>query len=419
MKLQELRVFYDTGATRELVGTLALAGQRMLFEYEARWQHNEIELAPFKMPVSRRSFQFNPAELPGNLPGLCADSLPDGWGLLIMDRFFARKGVARHDITPLDRLAYLGDHAMGALSYQPATEVDNKAEAIQVGSTAREAYQVFAGDIEEVSRLLAKVGGSPGGARPKALIGISECGQKFVSGTSTLPAGFSHWLVKFSSPVYGKLSDLGPCEGIVESVYLQMAEMAGIRVPQSRLIVDNDLSHLAVRRFDRPRHDQRLHMATACGLLHADCRLPSLDYKHLIRVAWQISSDAREVHEQYRRAIFNLLAVNRDDHSKNHSYLLGEDGTWRLSPAYDLTYSPGPNGEHWTAFLGEGKTPNKKTLLELAEIGSIGNKDALNIIARVQDAVSKFPDLCKQQGVPSGKLKPLIAEQEKARKAAV
>jgi len=418
-KFQELQVLYDTGRNVELVGTLALSGLKVLFEYEPSWQKKGLELAPFQMPVQRGSFSFDLARLPGNLPGLCADSLPDGWGLLIMDRFFARKGVERHEVTPLDRLAYLGDHAMGALTYSPADGNDSTVEAIQIGTMAREAYELFAGDIDQVSPLLSKIGGSPGGARPKALIGISESGREFVSGSSDVPEGYSHWLMKFSSPVYGKLSELGPYEGIVESIYLQMAEKAGISVQHHKLILADDLLHLAVKRFDRPARDRRLHMATACGLHHADCRQPSLDYKDLIKTAWALTRDARQVEEQYRRAIFNLFAINRDDHSKNHSYLVGENNVWRLSPAYDLTYSMGPGGEHWTSYLGVGKMPSRSVLLKLADVGSISAREATATIDQVQHAVGGFSTLCKEHGVPQKTIKGILAEQEETRKAAM
>jgi len=417
VSFQELQVFYDTGASRDLVGTLAIADQRVLFEYETGWQRQGIELAPYTMPIARRTFAFERAKLPCEIPGLCADSLPDGWGMLLMDRIFARQGIDRSQISPIDRLAYLGEHAMGALTYQPAIKTDERIEAIEIGAIAREAYKVFSGDIGEISQLLNKVGGSPGGARPKALIGFAEDGRQFVSGSGALPDGYTHWLVKFSSPVCGELSDLGPFEGVIESIYLQMAAIAGIRVPEYMLLQDNSLFHLAVRRFDRPRHDRRLHVATAFGLLDADFRSPSLDYVDLIKLAWAITRDAREVHEQYRRAVFNFMAVNRDDHAKNHGYLFGEDGKWRLAPAYDLIFSRGPGGEHWTSFLGEGKAPSRETLLDLAAKGSIDRGDALMIIDQVQDAVGKFPGLCKQHSVPAGTIKPLLAEQKKALKS--
>jgi len=415
-QFRELQVFFDTGTEKISVGTLASFEHKVMFEYESAWKAKGIELAPFKLPTRQGDFQFNQALLIHGLPGLFADSLPDGWGLLIMDRFFTRQGVDRYTISPLDRLAYLGDHAMGALTYHPSMKSDNTVEAIQVGDLAREAYDLFAGNIEDAGRLLAKIGGSPGGARPKALIGISDCGHKFVSGTSNLPTGYSHWLVKFSSSEFGKTSELGPYEGFVESIYLQMANLAGINTPEFRLIPDNNMHHLAVRRFDRPVHNQRLHMATASGLLHADHRQPSLDYEMLLKVAWGLTRSAASVDQQYRRAIFNLFAANRDDHAKNHGYLLDGAWKWQLSPAYDLTFCFGPGGEHSTAYLGMGKDPSIKVILALAAKASIGNKDAEEIIDQVQEAITQFPHLCKDHGVPLGKIKHITQEHNRLHK---
>jgi len=413
---QEIQVIFDSGRRREEVGLLAVSGSTTLFEYAPSWQGKGIELAPFHLPVSRRSFRFDSAKLVGSVPGLCADSLPDGWGMLIMDRIFMGRGVRRHNISALDRLAYLGDHAMGALCYHPSSDDDRCIEAVDLGATAQEAYRLYEGKIEEASGLLARIGGSPGGARPKALIGISADGASFVSGQALLPAGFSHWLVKFSGPKASHLRPLGPYEGILEYLYLQAAREAGIQVPEFRLITDDHgLRHIAVRRFDRPAGEERLHVATAFGLLHADYQLPSLDYQELLRVAWSLTRDISQVREQFRRAAFNLLAVNRDDHAKNHGYLMAPDGSWRLSPAYDLTFSEGPGGEHWTSFLGEGRHPTSSALRELAELSSIPAREAEAIIAQVAEALERFPALCREWKVPLRHVRPIMERMREVR----
>jgi serine/threonine-protein kinase HipA len=414
VKFQELQVFYDSGVERKSVGTLAHSDRCVLFEYETDWQRLGIELAPLQMPISRRCFQFEPAGLPEGLPGLCADSLPDGWGALILDRFFALQGTAGPAKTALDRLALLGDRGPGVLSYQRDRQSYPKLETIPIGETATETYRVLEGDLKDVSPRLFEICCSVGGARPKALIGISECGEKFVSGGGSLPAGYSHWMVKFSTPYCCKQWKFEPLEGAYEAVYLQMAEMAGIRVPQHIMVGER---HLAVRRFDRPQHDRRLHTATACGLLNADWRLPSLDYLDLLKLAWSITRDVREVHEQYRRAVFNLLALNCDDHPRNHGYLLDQSGRWRLAPAYDLTYSPGRNEEHRTSYLGVGRAPGKKTLLELAAKASISRKEALGMVSKVQDAVANFRKLCKQRGITEIWIKAIANAHKAARRA--
>lgn len=401
-RFQELQVILDTGARREVVGTVAIGEGRTYFEYEAAWQRRGIELAPFKLPVRQGTFQFSTASLLNGLPGLCADSLPDGWGMLIMDRFFLRKGVRRSEISPLDRLAYLGDDAMGALCYHPADDSgDRTVEAVDIGHAAREAYELYEGRIEQASSLLAKIGGSPGGARPKALVGISDCGTRFVSGIDSLPDGYSHWLVKFTAPKAGSDRPFGIHEGVLEYLYLQAASDAGITVPEFRLITDEvGLRHIAVRRFDRPGGNRRIHMATAYGLLHASHQMPSLDYDQLLTLAWSLARDIGQVREQFRRAAFNLFALNRDDHSKNHGYLMDDSGAWRLSPAYDLTYSEGPGGEHWTAYQGEGRNPSVAQLRGLASAASIEERHCEDDIRQVRAALERLPQEFKKWKIP-------------------
>lgn len=413
-KFQEIEVIFSNGISETLVGILAVVDRKVLFEYDLSWQKQGIELSPRHLPTTQTAFQFESTKLVNSLPGLCADSLPDGWGLLIMDRFFLKKGIRRQDISPIDRLGYLGSNAMGALCYRPAlNKEDQLLEAVSIGTTASEALDLYEGSLEDASSLLAKIGGSPGGARPKALIGISDCGKTFISGIGQLPEGFSHWLVKFSGAKATHLRELGPYEGIIEYIYLKMAKEAGITVPEHRLITDEArLQHIAVRRFDRPTRTSRSHIATAAGLLHADPGTPSLDYCDLIKWAWVLTKDNSNVEEQFRRAAFNYYAVNRDDHAKNHGYLMHQDGSWGLSPAYDLTYSSGPGGEHWTSYLGDGSNVTNSTLLNLAQIGSISQKTATGIIEKVRTAVDQFPALCKEVGVPTQYSSPIIKEMK-------
>lgn len=399
MNFQEIQVLFDSGNEKTPVGTLAISGNKVLFEYKQSWLASGIELSPLHLPIRSRSFQFESSKLVNGIPGIFAYSLPDGWGMLIMDRFFARQGRSRHLITPIDRLAYLGDSAMGALCYQPPIKQDALiAESVDIGVAAREAYDLYEGRIEDAGRLLAKIGGSPGGARPKAVIGISECGSQFLSGAGDLPPGYTHWLVKFSG--HGN-SLFGRYEGVMEYIYLSMAAAAGITLPDYRLIADNEgVQHIALRRFDRAAPNERRHVATASGLLHADYRSPSLDYHDLLKFAWVLTKDSTQVAQQFLRAALNLLACNRDDHAKNHGYLMDQTGKWQLSPAYDITYSEGPGGEHWTSYRGEGRNPTVNSLLVLAELATISKRDALAMIDRVNNSIAGFTHLCSEFEVP-------------------
>jgi serine/threonine-protein kinase HipA len=319
-----------------------------------------------------------------------------------MDRYFLRQGKPRLAITPIDRLAYLGDEAMGALCYQPSLRSrEELIEAVQIGTAAREALRLFEGKISDAGRLLARIGGSPGGARPKALIGIAGDTTHFVAGNGPLPDGFTHWLVKFSAPRRSETSEYGRHEGVLEYVCLQLAKVSGITVPEFQLIDDGTgVRHIAVRRFDRPAATTRRHIVTAGGLLHADHRLPSLDYAELLKVAWVLTRDSTQVLEQYRRAVFNLFVGNHDDHARNHGYLMAADGTWRLSPVYDVTFSGGPGGEHWTSYLGEGGHPGIPVLMRLAEQASLNAAEARAVIEQVQSAMTRFPSLAVELGIP-------------------
>jgi serine/threonine-protein kinase HipA len=399
----EIEVVYDNGQAAQTVGTLATSGLKTVFEYAESWMKRKIELAPLKLPVAKGVHNLNPKDSISSTFGVFADSLPDGWGTLIMDRWFIKQGVDRKDITPIDRLAFLGNHAMGALCYRPPmlNADTGAAEAVSIGDIAREACELYQGRIEDASRLLALIGGSPGGARPKALMGVSPDNTSFVAGTSRLPVGYTHWLVKFSG-------ETNKHEGALEYTYNQMAEKAGIHVPEHMLISGADgIRHIATKRFDRLPDNGRCHIATACGLLHCDHRDYLIAYKELMRLAWLLTRDVRQAEEQFRRAAFNLFAVNRDDHSKNHGYIMSDAGVWNLSPAYDLTYSTGSRGYHSMDYNGEALNPTEKDLLKVALDGSIGNSTALSIIDEVKTSVSLFKRLAKENGVPTKDITPI------------
>lgn len=406
MPYSEIDVVYNNGQSTHVVGKLATAAQKTVFEYDTGWIKRGIELAPIKLPISRISHNLNMRDAVSYTFGMFADSLPDGWGTLIMDRWFIKRGINRKDISPIDRLAFLGDHAMGALCYRPPMQnnVNDAAEAVSIGDIAREAYELYQGRIEDAGHLLSLIGGSPGGARPKALIGISSDNTEFVAGTSLLPRGFTHWLVKFSG-------EANRHEGALEFTYNKMAEMAGIKVPEHMLISGADgIRHIATRRFDRLPDNCRCHTATACGLLHSDHRASHIAYKELMQLAWVLTKDAKQAEEQFRRAAFNLFAMNRDDHSKNHGYVMSDDGVWSLSPAYDLTYSTGTGGYHSMDYNGEAFNPATPDLLKVAADGSINRNNAHSIIDEVKSAVSGFKRLAKDNGVSAKEITP-IAKQ--------
>ena len=241
--------------------------------------------------------------------------------------------------------------------------------------------------------------GSSAGARPKALIGLDSERQHIVHGVLDLPENFEPWLVKFSN------SQDGADAGAIEYVYALMARDAGIDVPEVHLFsATRGAGYFAIRRFDRDGK-QRLHMHTACGLLHSDYRTPSLDYEDLIALTSQLTRDIREVEKMYRLAVFNVLAHNRDDHSKNFSFLMDAQGRWRVSPAYDLTFSSGPGGEQSTMVMGEGSNPGVAQLIKLGEAAKIARPRISRIIEQTRTALDRWPALAREYGVSAASIK--------------
>jgi len=366
-----------------LVGTLAEADQRVYFEYDARFLEDPLWLSPFKLPPDpglheHRDLAFGP------LFGLFDDSLPDGWGLLLMDRHFRRQGVVPDTVSPLDRLAYLGTRTMGALTYYPPAEAEEvDASVFDLHDLAHEAYLVLDGKNEDVLPQLLKAGGSPGGARPKVLVGVR--GDRMVSGADALPPGYTGWMVKFHS------RQDAVDDGRIEYAYSEMARAAGIDMPPARLFfTQQGEAFFGVERFDR-NNNQRYHVHTFGNLIHANFRVPSCDYKMLMHVARVLTRNADDVASAFRLMVFNILAHNRDDHVKNFAFILSPTGDWRLAPAYDLTFAHGPGGEHTMTVAGEGRRPGLEQIRHIADEADIAQAQVRDIIAEVSAAVADWP----------------------------
>lgn len=324
--------------------------------------------------------------------GVFADSLPDGWGMLLMDRFFLReRGIDRRAITALDRLAYMGDRAMGALEYRPVLEKSEVDSPLDLERLYRAALDVYEGDTETTLDALRLAGGSPAGARPKVVVALSQDKQRCASSFKKLAEGYEHWLVKFRAP------DEHRDTGAIEYAYAQMAQRAGVEMAEPALLNVQTESGVerffAAKRFDRVGA-RKIHMLTACGILYADHRAPSLDYGDLLRATWAITGHAGEVEKMARLMVFNALAHNHDDHSKNFAYLF-DRGHWVLSPAYDLTFARvrGMADEHTTAFAGAG-LPTRKALRKVCESFSFLKVD--QYIEQTLDALSGWHELCRE-----------------------
>ena len=383
-----------TGEGTLLVGRLSMRDRRIFFQYEPEFLTTAWDLSPIHLPKRIGLFEEKGRIFDG-LPGLFYDSLPDGWGLLLMDRFFAQHGIAPASVTPLEKLAYIGQRGIGALTYHPARDMDGDGVfPVHLGELQTASEAALSGTSREVLPQLVLTGGSPGGARPKVLVGLADDGA-VLSGIADLPPGYTHYMVKFSSAHDPR--DMGP----IERAYAIMAEEAGIRVPPTRLLeMPDGRSAFAVRRFDRIGN-RRVHVQTLAALIHADHRIPNTDYETYLRVCWLLTRDHRALLAGFRRMVFNVLAHNRDDHTKNFSFLQNEPGRWQLSPAYDLVFSHGMAGEHTMTVAGEGKRPGRAHFLGMARKLGIDVPKAGAIIDEVRDAVSRWSHHAREAGVSS------------------
>lgn len=395
--VERLGVFrrFSTGE-RVYVGELAQNRRAIYFQYAPEYLRQHPPLSPFNLPFDR-DLHRAPSEPHGGLHGAFTDSIPDGWGMLVMDRVFRQRGVLPHQLTPLDRLAYVGDRAIGALDYEPESphqpRGDESGELAALGERAR---TLFEGEDVAVPPALAQATSS-GGARPKLNVYLPETG----GGETRLnhAPGFEPWLVKFTSVHL----PLGHEESLCEAAYLQLARQAGIDAVEWRLLPapasSAAIAWLAVKRFDCTVSG-RLHLHSLCGLLDADFRVPSMDYENLIKASQMLCRSPAVGQCQFARAAFNLLAANQDDHSRNWAFLQDDAGRWTPSPCYDVTFSPTPHNEHSTAFLGHGAAPPLRAMQELARQANFPNWPcARDVLRRVAEAISGWEDAATQLGV--------------------
>jgi len=391
--MNKLNVFYSANPESPLhVGQLATHQRRIYFEYDPTFLKTGLELSPFLLPAKPGAVYAEPSPWHG-LFGLFNDSLPDGWGLLLMDRHLQSLGVETRYLTPLDRLAYVGKRGMGALTYEPATDMSGAAFDIDIKMMANSAIEIYEGHASQVLPQIAQAGVSPGGARPKIL--VHQCGDHMISGEDEVPEGYESWIIKFFS------RDDDPDTGRIEYAYSLMARDAGIEMPETRLFESSDgQAWFGSKRFDR-KDRLRIHMHTLGGLVDADFRLPSLDYIDVLKVTQTLTRNAADVEHAFVLMVFNVLAHNRDDHSKNFSFLMDENGEWGLAPAYDLTHSNGINGEHTTAIAGEGRHPTETHMLKVGKTVGLKDVQMQQIINNVEASISRWGTWCTMAGIAS------------------
>ena len=386
-----IQVKYFHNKTIVSVGRIALLNRKIFFEYAPSFLELGLELSPFKLPAKPGTTVCEDYVFDG-LFGLFNDSLPDGWGRLLLDRKLMKMGINPNTLTALDRLRYVGSHGMGALIYEPEipqeflSQFQNDLDII-----AQECQQFQVHDDDQFVDELLVLNGSSAGARPKILVNLIPNNDSFkITNNNT---SHNNWIIKFRSSLDAK--DIGP----IEYAYHLMAVDSGLDVPEARLFKSKkQAGYFGVKRFDR-QGANAVHMHTFSGLLHIDHRIPSTDYETLMKVTLWLTKDIRECEKQFRNVVFNVLSHNRDDHAKNFSFLMNQNGTWKVSPSYDLVFSAGPSGEHHCTIMGEGKNPQIAHLLKLAAVASLKPQQALLIIDQIKNSISKWPYFATEASV--------------------
>ncbi|WP_198672092.1 type II toxin-antitoxin system HipA family toxin [Pseudogemmobacter bohemicus] len=393
--MMRLNVQLDFGAGADPVplGQLGRDGasRTAVFEWNKDFAARPLNLSPLRGLSYDRLLPANKAR-GATLPGLFEDSLPDGWGRLLLDREMEARGISRAEIGDLERLAYVGRHGAGALTYQPDTGRE-PIGAIDLAWFEEIIPQVGAGaSAEDLSRLRVISGGSQG-ARPKFVAQLYQDMHSLRDHRAERSAGWRHVLIK------GRASS--DPHGVVEAevAYGQLMQGAGIATSPMFALTGATEAFFATVRFDRPGQG-RLHMATVAGMLDIGMVHGAVDYVDLIKIARAIGGGMTEVEEVFRRMVFNIRAFNRDDHVRNHAYLMDAAGCWSLAPAYDVSFSDGPGGEHSLAVAGEGRRPGIKAISEVARIAGIKLTRRNAIIEAVDGALDQWDEVARGCGVP-------------------
>lgn len=387
-------VFLNLEGRRYFVGVLSSDQNDTVFQYADDFLNTRLEISPISVPLQRRTWVFNRGSF-GGLPGFASDSLPDGWGNLLLHRQLVRKGERLSEFDPLRRLCWVGCQGMGALEYQPEEKFQEEfcSPDIRLDTLAENADAILA-DRESGVALdaLASLNGSSGGARPKIVCLVSADRRTLKPG-NVANNGAEPWLIKFRNST-------DPADtGALEYAVSLLAKSAGIDMPETHLFESSKgAGWFGIRRFDRTSSG-KMHMATAAGLLHCDFRQPCLDYQTLMALTQRLAG-AGDLEQMLKRAYFNFVIDNRDDHAKNFSFLMDGKGRWRLSPAYDLVPNLG-GSEHMTALSGVGKSPARSLFVRLGEDFGLSHRKAQAALAAVDESLSQWRQLAKNCGVKS------------------
>ena len=419
------------------VGAVALDALGVgIFEYDTDFLKLDRDVAPLMMPLeeARRghvihSFPALNPETFKRLPGLLADTLPDKFGQAIVNAWLARQGRSPDDFSIIERLCYTGSRAMGALEFRPgvierlsqpvSVEISEMITLIQDVMNHRNSLDVTLTQDEQQTQEalldILRIGTSAGGARAKAVIAYNEKTGEVLSGQADAPAGFEHWLLKFdgvSDIEFGKTADFGR----IEYAYYNMATAAGINMTKCRLLEENGRAHFMTRRFDRVAGN-KLHMQSLCAMQHYDFNMAgAYGYEQALMTMRKMKLSKKEQLQQYRRMVFNVIARNQDDHTKNIAFLMNQQGEWSLSPAFDMTHSYKP-GEGWTqthqmSINGKRDHFTRQDLIDVALNNDL--KKPEQVIAEISKAVQQWPNFATDAGVSEQKTEAIAKDHRLA-----
>lgn len=408
------------------VGAVAMDPNRgyYAFEYDAKFRKTGIELAPFQMPLSLATgpfiFTALPLETFKRLPAMLADALPDAFGNALVNAWMADKGVAADKITTLDRLAYMGKRGMGALEFRPArgSHVASSA-ALQLGKLVNVARQAVSGTVADdphakaVLAQIIQVGTSAGGARAKAAVAWNEATDELRPGQFDVEDGFQHWLLKFDGVGEDKALGVSKDYGRIEYAYSLMAKEAGVDMSRCHLLSENGRSHFMTQRFDRDGN-KRIHMQSLCAISHMDYKqVGTHSYNQLFDAIQRLGLGQDTLRQAFRRMVFNVMAANRDDHPKNFAFLLSEGGTWKLAPAFDVTFSYRPDSawvnQHLMSVNGKFSDITSQDIEAVAEQMGI-RLEARTAIREVGKAVARWPEFAATAGVQEAEVEQIDAQ---------
>lgn len=396
------------------VGVVKQSVGKIEFQFDQKWIDARKEVSPVLMPLSNEVYSFpelNRIEAFQGLPGLLSDALPDQFGNKIIATYLAKQGRLLSDLTPVEKLLYMGNRSMGALEFEPAINQPrhkNVDGILEVRSLMEQSRALLQGDATDVVQNtlndLLRVGGSAGGARPKAVVLWDKENNRMRSGFARQLKTEESWLIKFDGTGTFENPDKEPKPfNRIEFTYSEMARLAGIEMTETKLFLDGDFAHFMTKRFDR-NYKTKHHVHSLGGMLHVDFNQPGLvGYEQFFATCRKLKLSQVELEQAYRRMVFNVISVNQDDHVKNISFMLKEAGAWELSPAYDISFVKGVGWtkNHQMSIAGEldGDKISKKMLIDIGKLFDV--RKPLEILSEVANVMGQWPEMAKENGVPS------------------